>query len=648
MSEACKGGVRVRFALVALTCALGLAACGGGGGGDSGGNGNGGNNGGDGAVAPQPTPLPASSALPAMATAQWNETAVRNILHTFAYGSQASDAQIQTWASMSPQAAIVQMLDFAPFNPRLSPATGVSGIDPLRATGGTLTGLARYWSGASSPLVPATRGAFDLTGTWSGLTRTGLQAGMTPGLNPFLHRVLFWETNYHLAVNQEVDVSAAQIAAYYDTLLQSFAVGDSYSRSLARAAMSAAIGRQYGHFRNTYDNARGVFRGNEDFAREFHQLFFGILGTTQPEDATPRAAGEDSYHEVVTVKNTARLLTDMSEPSDHATELVFGTALHHQAPLEILHAQIAGATARDKLLALAEVAIRHPESEANLPVKIVAGLANDRLGAADIAELRAYWRGMGQHKSLLDFLRAYAISRQFHDPARVKYLTPLERNMVLLNRFALDRRESELVNWYSGIGLVTWEDGFNPFSPTHNVFGHTTGEETSLAADQFRTVYNRGVDGLWRLARVDGEGNAEITAQAPGWEKRWDSIAPRDADGSWRTQRVAEWLWRRFIGGNAGFGIYERLYVYALLGTGRDAGYYCTGNGAAGTDPDHVFTDADFTPGALGTRCLDTLATQPVDLANPDVALRKDANRRIAYAVAFLAALPQAQVVRGE
>ncbi|GLS05816.1 hypothetical protein GCM10007860_29740 [Chitiniphilus shinanonensis] len=652
MNRTCEGGARARL-LAAFACALALAACGGGGGDSGGGSGggNGGNNGnngggdGGGSVAPQPTPLPVSSALPAVDATQWHEAAVRNVLQTFAYGSQASDAQIREWAAMPPQQAIVQMLDFAPFNPRLSP--GLGGADPLRTGGGTLAGLSAYWRGASSPFPQATRAAFDIGGSWGGVARVGLQAGMTPGLNPFLHRVLFWETNYHLAVNQEVDVSGAQIGAYYDTLLQSFAAGDSYSRSLARAAMSAAIGRQYGHFRNTYDNARGVFRGNEDFAREFHQLFFGILGTTQPEDAAPRATGEDSYHEVVTVKNTARLLTDMTEPSDHATELAFGTAQHHQAPLEILHAQIAGATARDKLLALAEVAIRHPESEANLPVKIVAGLANDRLGAADIAELRAYWRDMGQRKSLLDFLRAYAISRQFHDPARVKYLTPLERNMVLLNRFALTRQESELVGLYSAIGLVTWEEGFDAFSPSHNVFGHTTGEETSLAADHFRVVYNRGIDGLWRFARVDGDGNAELAAQAPGWEKRWDALAPREADGGWRTGRVAGWLWQRFIGGG-GFGAHERLYTYALLGTGRDAGYYCTGNGAAGTDPDYVFTDADFAPGALGSRCLEGLAALPLALDSADATVRKDANRRVAYAVAFLSALPQAQVVRGE
>ncbi|HSC79951.1 MAG TPA: DUF1800 family protein, partial [Chitinolyticbacter sp.] len=626
--------------LASTVLALLLAACGGGGG-DSGSD--------TAAPTPLPTPvpLPASSVLPPVSQAQWDETAVRNVLHTFAYGGQASDAQIQAWTQMAPQAAIVEMLTFAPFNPKLSPGHGEA--DPLRASGGTLAGLSRYWSGDSSPMPSSNRASFDYVNDWSGVQRTGLQAGITQGLNPFLHRVLFWETNYHLAVNQGAGVEQGQIVRYYDTLLNALANGESYSRVLARAAMSAAIARQYGHNRNEFNNTSRVFRGNEDFAREFHQLFFGILGTTRPEDATPRAAGEDSYHEVVTVKNTARMLTDMTEQPQNAEELTFGTAKHHAAALEILHSQIAGATARDKIFALAEVAIRHPESEANLPVKIIQGLANDYLGEADMAQLRSYWQQQGQSKDLLAFLQTYAISAQFHQSSRAKYLTPLERNLIFLNRFALNRTESEFTSWYSPIALITWDEGFTTFSPTHNVFGHQTSEEASLSAELFKTVYNRSVDSLWRVARVDSIGDANLTEQAPGWEKNWGALAPREADGSWRTDRVAAWLWQRFTGNSlADFGDYERLYTYSLLATGRDAGFYCTGNGAAGTNPDYVFGDADFAANAPGARCLAELADDAVALASSDSEIRKTANRRVAYAVAFLTALPQAQLLRGE
>ncbi|WP_187360075.1 hypothetical protein [Chitinolyticbacter meiyuanensis] len=343
------------------------------------------------------------------------------------------------------------------------------------------------------------------------------------------------------------------------------------------------------------------------------------------------------------------MLTDMSEQSEDAEELTFGTARHHAAALEILHSQIAGTTARNKIFALAEVAIRHPESEANLPVKIIQGLANDYLSEADMAQLRSYWQQMGQNKSLLTFLQTYAISRQFHQPGRVKYLTPLERNLIFLNRFALNRTESEFTSWYSPMALVTWEEGYTAFSPTHNVFGHQTSEEASLSADLFKTVYNRSVDSLWRVARVESSGDASLTEQAPAWEKNWGALAPREADGSWRTDLVAEWLWQRFTASRlAGFGDFERLYTYSLLATGRDAGFYCTGNGAAGTNPDYVFTDADFNTGQGGRNCLATLAAQTLDLASTDATRRKDANRRVAYAVAFISALPQAQLLHGE
>ncbi|UXY15389.1 DUF1800 family protein [Chitiniphilus purpureus] len=657
MAHTLVGAVPARVALAGLGCAivLGLASCGGGGGGGEGGSGGTGSET-PGSNAPPPAPvdalpappLPVSSALPSISRMQWNETAVRNILRTFAYGSNATDAQIAAWAAQDPHAAIVEMLTFTPFNSRLSPALGVKGTDPLRSTGGTLAGLSAYWSGAQSPLLPTNRTSFSIGLDWGGLQYTGLQAGATPGLNPFLHRVLFWETNYHLVTNQEAGVARQQIGALYDTLLKSLSAGETYSRTLARAAMSAAVARQYGHLRNTYDNVKGVFRGNEDFAREFHQLFFGILGTSRLEDVTPRQAGEDSYHEVVTIKNTAKVLTGMTEPSEDAPELVFDANTHHRGTLEVLHAPINGATAREKLFALAEVAIRHADSEDNLPVKIISGLANDRLTSADIAQLRAYWKNMGQDKRLLDFLRTYAISQQFHRADRLKYLTPLERNMIFLNRFALSRQDSELVTWFSPIALVNWEEGFVPFSPVHNVFGHETGEETSVSADHFRTVYNRSIDGIWRINRVDGDGNVELTAQAPGWEKNWRLAAPTHVDRTWRTAQVAEWLWQRFIGGLTGFGNHERLYVYSLLGSGRDAGFYCTGNGAAGTDPEYVFRDSDFLPGGLGTRCLSQLADQPLALAATDTVQRRDANRRIAYAIAFLSAIPHAHVARGE
>ena len=58
--------------------------------------------------------------------------------------------------------------------------------------------------------------------------------------------------------------------------LSSLASNSAYSTVIAQGAKNAAIAFQYGHNYNVYSG--GTFIGNEDFAREYHQLFFGILG----------------------------------------------------------------------------------------------------------------------------------------------------------------------------------------------------------------------------------------------------------------------------------------------------------------------------------------------------------------------------------
>ena len=40
----------------------------------------------------------------------WDETAVRKVLHMFAFGGHATDQQIIQWSNMTPVAAIVEML----------------------------------------------------------------------------------------------------------------------------------------------------------------------------------------------------------------------------------------------------------------------------------------------------------------------------------------------------------------------------------------------------------------------------------------------------------------------------------------------------------------------------------------------------------
>jgi hypothetical protein len=95
----------------------------------------------------------ASADFGAVNGVDWNTTAVRRVLHTFAYGGFASDAQIQTWADMTPQMAIAEMLTFAPANDRLSPPEP-DNIQSYLYVGGydrTLQGLQELWmNGANS------------------------------------------------------------------------------------------------------------------------------------------------------------------------------------------------------------------------------------------------------------------------------------------------------------------------------------------------------------------------------------------------------------------------------------------------------------------------------------------------------------------
>ncbi|MFC4161449.1 DUF1800 family protein [Chitinimonas lacunae] len=594
-------------------------------------------------------PQPSVSMAP-VSEAQWDETAVRKVLHTFAYGGFASDQQIQAWANMSPQAAIAEILTFQPTNPKLSPIADSTAAQRANS----LAALGEYWSGEQSPLPTALRASYRLA-DWRGNMRTAVQALMTRGINPVPHRIALWESNYHLAINEDVGVSRLQAVRHYDTILQSMMAGDSYQTTLAKAAQTAAIANQYKHFRNVWEIKKGVgtFSGNEDFAREFNQLFFGILGTREPADAQPRpgaAPGEDSYHEVVTVKGTAKVLTDMlcgTQWTCDQTEVVFGTAKHHVNPLEVLHATISGGTAKEKLFALAEVAVRHPESEDNLPAIVIQGMGDDSLSLAELGALQSAWKAMGPNKNLLAFLRQYAISQQFHNAERVRFRTPLERLILQANLTTLDQREA-YIRLYDASGLADSE-GYAVFHPMHNVFGHMTGSEASLSADLFRSQFLRSTDGWWRFARVSAEKpwtDNNLKNYASDWRKNWGALLPKGANAA----QAGAWLWQRYIAdGGHQFGNYERLTVYSLLARGVDPAVACTGDGkgGTGTETTRVFSEADFAATGIAGRCLAKLAAEPLQLWAADVKVVDTANQNVGQAINFIAATPYFQLEKG-
>ena len=207
---------------------------------------------------------------------------------------------------------------------------------------------------------------------------------------------------------------------------------------------------QYGHRTNIWVSRGGEFvcECNDDFAREIHQLFFGILG-----EQDPQSTASYNNHEEVTIPQTARMLTDMQVRYNNTLNrfpdtVTFGTGNHHTAPLNILNQQISGANASQKIDNLVDVSIEHPESLEALPIIIISGLADDNLlnnsaqASARRAALRDAWAAMGSNKNFLQFIQAYAVSELFHNSDQRKYMTTAERLVYKANRYYLTNTES--------------------------------------------------------------------------------------------------------------------------------------------------------------------------------------------------------------
>lgn len=566
--------------------------------------------------------------LPAVSDAAWDNTAVRKVLHAFAYGGQARDAQIRDWARMPPARAIVEILSFEPHNPKLSPP-GVSDEAREFLLPGTLRSLSDYWASdrPGNRMPPGRRYLFRVD-EWNAPRSTWLHAARMRGLNPFRERIGFFETNVHMAVNLAAGVTTWQMIRYYDDILAALRAGKPYEEVIAVAAASAAVARQYGHEENWFYD--GECYCNEDFAREIHQLFFGILGTDDPD-----------YHEQVTIKNTAAALTGMpivarEAPYDWAGAYVdFRSEGHHSRPLEILGTTIRGATAREKIHAIAKVAIEHEESLDNLPVIIIGGLADDNLTPAKRERLRRAWRAMG-HKSLLRFLRAYAISTMFHSEDRVKYHNSIERHLITANRAGLSNPEhfrDLMENW-----RLEWVEGVRPFEPAHDVFGAQTGPEAANSAQVFRLNYNDMTQSGWRFSSplIYYEDRRPL-------ERNWGSYAPRMSGGRFQVDAVAEWLWQRLLAdGLKNYGDLERAQLHALLATGKDFGAV-----AFPSTPNRPMTPADFADGGGPADLAHRLGKRSLALQSADEETRHEAKRRVGQAVNFILATPYAFAQEG-
>jgi hypothetical protein len=256
---------------------------------------------------------------------------------------------------------------------------------------------------------------------------------------------------------------------------------------------------------------------------------------------------------------------------------------------------------------------------------IIGGLADDNLDADKTTRIRNAWASMPQ-KNLLDFLRAYAVSTLFHDQGRIKYLSSIDRNILILNQMTLINEENYL-GVYSP--LMYEAEDVEVFSPRHNVFGGQTGREAADSADVFLANYN-AVTGLSQRLR-----SANTVKSGRVWEKNWAAVVPLSSNGAYVVKDVAEWLWNRFIGdGLKHFGPLERAHVYALLATELDLAYL-----ADAQNPERVITTAAVQTTPLAGLVSD-LGNSDLPLNATDIGQRRAANSRVGQAVNFIVGTP--------
>ena len=589
-------------------------------------------------------------------TPDWDETAVRKVLHTFAYGGFATDKQITEWAQMTPQLAIREMLTFEPTNPKLSPIQ-----DPSAGYGYSLQALQDFWSGdsADNPVRADRRLLYNLTYTLDTgekfladpfLKNTWVQAATTRGINPFLHRVGFYLTNYHMALSMH-KTRASLMRDFYDRTILALQQNRDFIDVLATGATSAAVAFAYGHQVNYFINPINYFSGNDDFAREFHQLFFRIQGTTEDQD----------YHENTTIEHTAWALTgmliDRTNPwgssfevdwaaapidfSDHTfidgagrSVDVYNSSLHHQGDLEILHTQISGRSAEEKIYNLARVAGYHPESLANIPVTIIDYCADDNLNDEKIATIREAWLAQ-EPKLLLEFLRAYAISTTFHRADTIKYRSAFERNLLVQNFNTIDNTESFARNELPVEQMQ--KEGADVFEPAHDVFGGQTGLQAANNPNIFKQAYQRNVLQAGYLARASQDDYPSLPV---AWEKNWAKLVPKNSAGQYEVKAVADWLWRRFIGDGAKhLQIQEQAQLYALLASGVDFGYLVDAYLVPGSGADQAYSSEQLQQSPY-IDLVDYLGNLTMQLDSSTAVEHREANRRIGMAVNFISITP--------
>ncbi len=598
----------------------------------------------------QPVEPPPVKGLQSLTNEQWGKQEVSRVLQAFAYGGQATGAQISAWANMPPKTAIVQMLTFAPVNLQLSPQ---GANDPSIQYCNSLEKLQEFWGSddPQNPMRVANRPWYQtldeeeesvnpvsLFLTWSRLAHT-------PGCNTFVHKLAFYITNYHASIHFQ-NSGTTLIRSYYDDVVQALAAGADFVDLMTLAASHAAPARAYGHMNNYFDED-GKYQGTDDFAREYFQLLFGIKGVS--EDA--------GYHEDVTIEHNAWLLTGMALDAlpnawgssnrsdwliapiiftnhfDPAGRPIWNQAAHYQGRngesscLEILHQMICGKNAEEKLIKLGRVAGSHPESMANTPVKIINFFADDGLTEEKISALQTAWADVDF--DLLKFLRAYAISTTFHSPDTFKLRSAFDRNLLIHNANQLTAEEAYSELFTDGPTIRMYEQGALVFAPTRDVFGGQTGTDAANDRYVFKKAWDANVLHPDFLGKTQEPYRLVTDGQVYEWRKDWGSVIPANNRGEHVVSAVGEWLWDRFLNdGRRNYDVVAQAQVHALLATGFDFSAVANEN-----NMEAVYSSAQISSGELAELSR-SLADMTMDFGTTD------ANERVGLAINFITALP--------
>jgi len=582
----------------------------------------------------------------------WNESAVRRVLQAFAFGGHATDAQVGEWAQMKPDQAVVEMLTFRAVNRRLS-APG-DGAPDFQCT--SMTALQQLWGSdePANPVRQSDRSYYSMLnddlGQLSpiGLYLTWPRAMQTRGCNLFLHKVAFYLTNYHASIHVQ-NAGVGLIRDYYDDTVKALLKSSNFEDLMYQAAVNGAVALAYGHFSSYVHPVTHEFFGNDDFAREYFQLLFGIEGTLE----------DPEYHEGITIKNNARLLTgmmldmeperfgsvvrrdwllteiDFSDHVDAAGRDVYNRSAHidfrngPQSCLEILHRQVCGATAKDKLRMLGAIAASHPESLANTPLKLVRFFGDTAITPEEAEGLRAAWKDAGM--DILLFLRAYAISRQFHDGDSFKYWSAFERNLIIQNAATLDNEEAFAKPFFLGPALPMLEQNALVFAPIRDVFGGQTGNDAANDRFGFRSAWSQNVDRPEALGTTEQLYRLAEDGVPRWWRKDWSTVIPPNAAGEYVVSDVAQWLWQRFIAdGGTHFDLIAQAQVHALLATGFDFAAVVNRN-----DVDALFSSEELEDG-YAAEINRELAATVMNFTD------REEQARIGMAVNFITMLPYA------